>query len=519
MKNFTKGLLCAFAAVVLAMGIGCSSDGDASPAFSAPIVVPVQTGEEQLDSITAVTTVSSWTEGDVVQASAITVTARYTKGTVKTITEGFTLSGDTTLKTGTNTITVTYNGKTTTLTITAKAKASGGEEEKTGTVSIEVTVDGKYKCGVCGTAYDTKAEAENCAHAAGCPGWEYTVTFKDAEGGSNATVTKKVKNGSALAESDIPAWKKDGCELSWSSSETGVTTASKITKDVTFTAVWTGLFTVKFVDSDGKKETVTKTIKSGAVVPASDVPAWTKDHYTLSWDKDVAAAITTDTTFTSVWTENAKFTVKFVDSAVDGIAAETDASLDAQTVYSGEKASLPAWASASRTNKKDYTVTWTSSVAGVTPTSAITQDVTFTASWSKTPSETVITFEKSGAATNTTIVSGASAKSYKTNQTYTTAAGTAIETTYGAKLNSTGFITLTLADSYTVLFVQGTDKTVDKGLNIATLGSDGSTYGDAVNYAVVSSGSNVVSASLSAGTYKITNGGSETSVFAIILQK
>ena len=384
MKNALKAMFGAAVVLMLLFVAGCSSDdsGSDTGAVTASTVT----------SISAVAKSSSWTEGDTVSVDDITVTATYSDNSTKTVSTGYTLSGDTTLKAGANTITVTYGEKTTTVTITAKAKASGGEEEKTGTVTIEVTVDGKYKCSVCGTEYDTKAEAENCAHEAGCPGWEYTVTFNDAEGGSNATVIKKVKNGSTLAESDIPTWAKDGFELSWSSSEANVTTASKITKDVTFTAVWTGLFTVKFVDSDGNEGTVTKTVKNGDVVPASDVPAWTKDHYTLSWNGDTTAAITADTTFTSVWTENAKFTVRFVDSAIDEIAAETDSALDTQSIYSGEKASLPAWASASRKNKSAYTVTWTSSVEGLTPSSAITADVTFTASWSKTPKYSYITF-------------------------------------------------------------------------------------------------------------------------------
>ena len=520
MKNALKAMFGAAVVLMLLFVAGCSSDdsGSDTGAVTASTVT----------SISAVAKSSSWTEGDTVSVDDITVTATYSDNSTKTVSTGYTLSGDTTLKAGANTITVTYGEKTTTVTITAKTKASGGEEEKTGTVSIEVTVDGKYKCSVCGTEYDTKAEAENCAHEAGCPGWEYTVTFNDAEGGSNATVIKKVKNGSTLAESDIPTWAKDGFELSWSSSEANVTTASKITKDVTFTAVWTGLFTVKFVDSDGNEGTVTKTVKNGDVVPASDVPAWTKDHYTLSWNGDTTAAITADTTFTSVWTENAKFTVRFVDSAVDEIAAETDSALDTQSIYSGEKASLPAWASASRVNKKDYTVAWTSTVAGVTPTSAITQDVTFTATWTKTPTETVITFCNASGDTYTSagnptdyVQATSNSKDYgkSSYQSYTTSAGTTVSVRYGVKLNSSGNIVLTLTDSYTVLLVQGSVGTTSKGLNIAVLGSDGSTYGDAVNYAVVSTDSNVVSASLSAGTYKITNGGSETSVFAIVLNK
>lgn len=356
----------------------------------------------------------------------------------------------------------------------------------------------------------------------------YTVTFKDSEvtdADTNADVTQKVYDDASSKTVTAPSWEKTGYTLSWTPA---FDSTAEVSADATYTAVWTARakYTVTYkdvsaYDEDTVNEDSTEEVYEGDK-PAS-VPSWTKTHYTLSWTKDGETVtpseteITADTTFTASWTEDAKYTVTFVDSEIssdvtegEAIAAETDSELDTQTVYEGEYAELPGWASSSRTNKADYTVTWTSSVDGLTPSTAITADVTFTASWAKTPAETVITFNKDGSATDTTVVSGASSKSYKTEQTYTTAAGTEISTSYGAKLNSKGSITLTLADSYTVLLVQGTDKTYTKGLTIND--SDGTSYTGTLS-------ENVVTVSLSAGTYTITNGGSETSVFAIVLQK
>ena len=374
----------------------------------------------------------------------------------------------------------------------------------------------------------------------------YTVTFVDTVAGTGDDAiaaekkeTQKVYTaGEATATLPEFASKTTDYSLTWTSSVEGLTPESTITNDVIFTAVWTEntYYIVTYKDAEGgENETTTEKVYEGET-PAQ-VPAWTKEHYTLDWTASVdglttTSEITQDVTFTAVWTELPKYTVTFVDSAIivddeTTINAEKDEDLDEQTIYEGGYAELPSWASSSRENKSAYTVTWTSSVEGLTPESAITADVTFTASWTKTPTETVITFcndtgdTYTGTGNPTGYAVGNGNKDYgKTSyQSYTTSAGTVVSVRYGVKLNKTGYITLTLTDSYTVLFVQGTGGTTTKGLNIATLGSDGSTYGDAVNYAVVSDGSNVVSASLSAGTYKITNGGSETSVFAIVLLK
>ena len=117
-----------------------------------------------------------------------------------------------------------------------------------------------------------------------------------------------------------------------------------------------------------------------------------------------------------------------------------------------------------------------------------------------TPSETgatTISFTKS--ASSDSRLTYNTAKSYGTAQTYN---GTSYS--YGAKLNSSGTVTLTLDASYKVTFVMGTDKSgYSKGLTV-----DGS---------VVAPSSNTVTATLAAGKHTITNGGSETSVFLVIL--
>lgn len=371
-------------------------------------------------------------------------------------------------------------------TVKVAAKAESGSTDKTGNVSIDVAITDE-------TTY-------------------YTVNFVDAtEEGytSNESKTYKVKSGEKVT---APEWKRPGYLLTWTSSGDGVTPESAITADVTFTAKWSSSHTVTFKDSDtdGNDDVEVK-VANGGTLSESDVPSWEKDHYTLSWTPalDFTTAVTADITYTAEWAEDAKFTVTFKD-AEGGTNAD-----DVQTIYSGEKASVPSW------TKENYTLSWTSSVDGLSTDSAITADVTFTANWTEKPKETVITFvdsdSKFTASGNPSgYVTANGEKSYKSAQTYTTTGGTEISVSKGIKLNSKGYIELTLDSKYTVLLVQGTDKTTSKGLDIAT--KSGDSYGEAKNYAVVTTGSNVVSAELSAGTYKITNGGSETSVFAIILQ-
>ena len=349
-----------------------------------------------------------------------------------------------------------------------------------------------------------------------------TVTFKDSEVAgldTNEDVTQKILETAASKTASVPSWAKTGYTLSWESSVDGLTVESEITEGVTFTAKWTArtAYTVTFKDNENGNADVTEKVYEGD--KPANVPSWTKEHYTLSWESSVDGVtvdseITQSVTFAAKWTEHEKFTVTFKD-ADGGTNAD-----DVQTVYINEKAVVPSWA------KEGYKLTWISSVDGLTADSAITSDVTFTAVWKEIPIETVITFVDSSGSFTTkgtpegyAIGSGSKDYGKSSHATYTSDSGTKVDVRYGVKLNKTGNIILTLDATYTVLLVQGTDKTTANGLNIATLGNDGSTYGDAKNYAVVSTGSNVVSAKLDAGTYKITKGDSETSVFAVILQK
>lgn len=92
-------------------------------------------------------------------------------------------------------------------------------------------------------------------------------------------------------------------------------------------------------------------------------------------------------------------------------------------------------------------------------------------------------------------------KQYSLAQTYND-----VEYSYGAKLNSSGTITLKLETQYTVKFVLGTDK-------------EGYAKGLTIDATVVVPSSNVVTTTLAAGEHTIKNGGSETSVFLVILEE
>ncbi len=113
----------------------------------------------------------------------------------------------------------------------------------------------------------------------------------------------------------------------------------------------------------------------------------------------------------------------------------------------------------------------------------------------------LITFEKGPVASDSR-VSSASNKEYS-NTSYSTYNGVAYNN--GVKLNSGGSMTVTLEKSYTVVFVLGTDKSgYTKGLTI-----DGTVFAPV---------DNTVTATLSEGTHTIKNGGSETSVYLVILK-
>jgi len=123
---------------------------------------------------------------------------------------------------------------------------------------------------------------------------------------------------------------------------------------------------------------------------------------------------------------------------------------------------------------------------------------------SSTGAATISWPTKSSTTSSDSRVTATVAKQYSTAQTYN-----GISYSYGAKLNSNGSLTVTLEAQYNVSFVLGTDKSgYSKGLTITS--SDGTAV-------TTSQSDNVVTCTLPAGTYTVKNGGSETSVFLVIL--
>ena len=270
-----------------------------------------------------------------------------------------------------------------------------GSTTATGSVSAVVTADGSISCGKCGKIYNFTEQAKNCEHykCATCGAVYYsqsevdsctshvTVIFKDSDENENESVTMVIKSGSTVVP---PSWEKENFALTWidgngreADFDDSISLSEGETeKTVTFTAKWETTYTVTFKDESGTNADVTVDVISGEVVES--VPEWTREHFTFAgWTSSVAgltidSAITGDVTFTANWTEDAKYTVKFVDA--DGANAEVT-----QTVYNGEKANVPTW------TKENYSLSWTSSVDGLTIDSVITSDVTFTASWTEKP--------------------------------------------------------------------------------------------------------------------------------------
>lgn len=273
--------------------------------------------------------------------------------------------------------------------------SGSGSTAETGSVSAVVNADGSISCGKCGKIYNFTEQAKNCEHykCATCGSVYYsqsevdsctshvTVIFKDSGENGNESVTMVIKSGSTVIP---PSWEKENFALTWID-ENGKEadfddlislSEGETEKTVTFTAKWETTYTVTFKDESGTNADVTVDVISGEVV--GSVPEWTREHFTFAgWTSSVSglttdSVITGDVTFTANWTEDAKYTVKFVDS--DGANAEYT-----QTVYNGEKANVPTW------TKGNYSLFWTSSVEGLTIDSAITGDVTFTANWTELP--------------------------------------------------------------------------------------------------------------------------------------
>lgn len=133
----------------------------------------------------------------------------------------------------------------------------------------------------------------------------YTVKFVDGE---SEIKSVSVEEGKTIADADVPAdLTKDGYVFEgWYVGDVAFDKSAAITADVTYSAKWTKLHTVKFVDGD---ETIkTATVKDGEKLKDADVPAdltatgkafegWFDG--TTAFDKD--ATITADKTFAAKW--------------------------------------------------------------------------------------------------------------------------------------------------------------------------------------------------------------------------
>lgn len=133
----------------------------------------------------------------------------------------------------------------------------------------------------------------------------YTVKFVDGE---SEVKSVSVEEGKTIADADVPAdLTKDGYVFEgWYVGDVAFDKSAAITADVTYSAKWTKLHTVKFVDGD---ETIkTATVKDGEKLTDADIPAdltatgkafegWFDG--TTAFDKD--ATITADKTFAAKW--------------------------------------------------------------------------------------------------------------------------------------------------------------------------------------------------------------------------
>lgn len=133
----------------------------------------------------------------------------------------------------------------------------------------------------------------------------YTVKFVDGE---SEVKSVSVEEGKTIVDADVPAdLTKDGYVFEgWYVGDVAFDKSAAITADVTYSAKWTKLHTVKFVDGD---ETIkTATVKDGEKLKDADVPAdltasgkafegWFDG--TTAFDKD--ATITADKTFAAKW--------------------------------------------------------------------------------------------------------------------------------------------------------------------------------------------------------------------------
>lgn len=109
---------------------GIEDSGEEEP--DVPVIPPDEPDEPDTPEITLTSISATYSGGDVAVGTALTdltgivVTAKYSDGSTENVT-GYTLSGE--IAEGSNTITVSYGGKTTTFTVTGVAESGGDSDE------------------------------------------------------------------------------------------------------------------------------------------------------------------------------------------------------------------------------------------------------------------------------------------------------------------------------------------------------------------------------------------------------
>lgn len=277
----------------------------------------------------------------------------------------------------------------------------------------------------------------------------------------NAYVTVKGKDGSSElpeSEKELEEEKEEEEKKEAEAGKTG-TVSIKVAVDDSENPTYTVIFNDTAEEGYTAQESVTKTVEYGDTVAA---PEWTRDGYSLTWTSSVDGVtvnsdITADVAFTANWTENAKYTVTFEDS--DGTNTTVT-----QTVYEGKNATVPAW------TKEGFNLTWTSSVSGLTPTSAITANVTFTATWSKDA-----TSWTAGDEITPSWISGLGTAAKASRDVFKEANGSAFTNAVSLTSNGTFTIKPSIAGTY-VIYICGDNNNANKGT--ATAKYENKTLGD-----------------------------------------
>lgn len=205
----------------------------------------------------------------------------------------------------------------------------------------------------------------------------HTVKFVDGE---SEIKSVSVEEGKTIADADVPAdLTKDGYVFEgWFVGDVAFDKSAAITADVTYSAKWTKLHTVKFVDGD---ETIkTATVKDGEKLADSDIPAdltatgkvfegWFDGA--AEFDKD--ATITSDKTFAAKWVGLFNVTFKNDEETIKVAQVKDGAVIAAADIPEDLTAATEEFAFAG----------WFDGETEFDADAAVTANVVYTAKWNK----------------------------------------------------------------------------------------------------------------------------------------